>query len=68
MVDIHKPIAWYIPDEDGGVYQATGNDRQVQQWAKQGKKILPLYGKTHIDRILKERDMMADPIPFAGYI
>jgi hypothetical protein len=38
-----EPVAWYIPDDKGNIYQTTGYAHEAAQWKQIYKTVLPLY-------------------------
>lgn len=46
MTDLNKsaePVAWFIADDNGEVYRATGYEHERDQWRAVGHEVYPLY-------------------------
>lgn len=42
-----KPVAWFIADDNGEVYRATGYEHERDQWRAVGHEVYPLYASPH---------------------
>lgn len=49
-----EPVAWFIADDNGEVYRATGYEHERDQWRAVGHAVFPLYASAQSEGLRKD--------------
>jgi hypothetical protein len=49
-----QPVAWFIADDNGEVYRATGYEHERDQWRAVGHAVFPLYASAPSEGLRKD--------------
>ncbi|MDP9645862.1 hypothetical protein [Paraburkholderia caledonica] len=55
-----QPVAWFIADDNGEVYRATGYEHERDQWRAVGHAVLPLYASAQSEGLRKALTEIAE--------
>jgi hypothetical protein len=51
-----QPVAWFIADDNGEVYRATGYEHERDQWRAVGHAVFPLYASAQSEGLRKDAE------------